>query len=233
MAKTEEEKAHKQEMRSLEADLKRLQVDQEAAKLRKLVADADLAEWAEATERRYQESVNASDLANYRYNFTSVVDSRSVQIAVLELSVWDRIADPDQPFEIVFHSPGGSVFDGMRLFDVIHGLSKRGGGTHHITTVAQGYAASMASILLQAGDTRVMGRQSYQLIHEISSVAMGSATALEDELATLRMIQAQVVDIYCERSTLTADFIRDKWTRRDWWISANESLELGLVDEIR
>ena len=62
--------------------------------------------------------------------------------------------------EIVFSSPGGGIISGFELFDFMQDLRSKG---HKITTGSLGYAASMAGILLQAGDVRWIGHQSWMI----------------------------------------------------------------------
>jgi len=96
------------------------------------------------------------------YIFRASVNESATANCIHQLQTWHRLY-PGEPMEIVFTSPGGSVVDGMALYDFIQTLRSDG---HHITTTALGMAASMAGVLLQAGDTRVMGRESWLLIHE-------------------------------------------------------------------
>lgn len=171
----------------------------------------------------------ASDYEARRLPFSSVVNERSVQDAIARLNEWDRL-DPACPITLVLTSPGGSVFDGMALFGRIRQLSAAG---HHVTTEVIGWGASMASVLLQAGDTRVMAAGSWQMVHKCSSASWGSADQIADDVALLKRLDAQALDIYCERATCSREYIARRWTRKDWWVSAVESKALGLVDEIR
>jgi ATP-dependent Clp protease protease subunit len=94
-------------------------------------------------------------------------------------------------------------------------------------------AASMGGILLQAGSHRVLAPNAYMLIHEVSSLAWGGASELEDEVAFVKRLQDRILDILAERSTMTRQQIARKWKRKDWWLDAPEALRLGFVDEIR
>lgn len=120
----------------------------------------------------------------------------------------------------------------MALYDYLRELSVKG---HRITTSTRGYAASMAAILLQAGDRRVMGHEAWLLIHEVSMAASGKIGELEDTAEWGKKICQRVADIFIDRSggKLDRDYFISHWSRRDWWIDADEGLRLGLVDEIR
>jgi ATP-dependent Clp protease protease subunit len=145
------------------------------------------------------------------------------------LTEWSR-KEPGCPIEIRFNSPGGSVIDGMAFWDFLMSLKRDG---HHLTTVAIGYAASMAGILLQAGDTRVMYAESWLMIHEVSFGARGKIGDIEDTVEWVKKIQARVIDIFAERSRLSKAQIKRNWARKDWWLDARESLRDGFIDEIR
>ena len=132
--------------------------------------------------------------------------------------------------EIIFSSPGGSIIDGFELFDHIQQLRNEG---HHITTGTLGYAASMAGILLQAGDTRWVGQQAWLMIHRAAFGAYGKTFEIEDEVKFIKRIEERILDIFTSRSKLTTNKIKRNWDRKDWWISADESIDLGLVDEVR
>ena len=146
-----------------------------------------------------------------------------------KLTQWSRL-NPKCPMEIIFSSPGGSIIDGFELFDFIQDLRSRG---HHITTGTLGMAASMAGILLQAGDTRWVGGQAWVMIHRAAFGAFGKTYEVEDEVEFVKRIEGRILDIFTSRSKLTKQKIKKNWDRKDWWISADEALELHLVDEIR
>ncbi len=132
------------------------------------------------------------------------------------------------------NSPGGSVIDGMALYDHIVAHSKRGGGTHEITIIVRGFAASMGGILLQAADKRVCGPEAYVLIHKISTMTGGSLDDIEDEVKLLKLMTSRVEDIFCSRSggKLSKTILRRNWTRRDWWLDSTSAKRLGVVDAI-
>lgn len=163
------------------------------------------------------------------YIFDEVVREGSVSTCMEQLTKWAR-TDPGCAMEIVFNSPGGSIIDGMALFDFIRMLRAQG---HNITTSALGMAASMAGILLQAGDKRVMGKEAWLLIHEASFMALGKTGEVEDTFEWIKRIQDRILDIFSERSKMSRSQIKKRWTRKDWWISSDEALEFGFVDEVR
>lgn len=165
------------------------------------------------------------------YRFISQVSKQSVQDCIEHLHMWSRL-DPQCDIEIIFSSPGGSVFDGFVLFDEIQML--RAGG-HKITTGTVGMAASMAGVLLQAGDHRWMGNNALILIHRTELGSVGKAYEIEDEMKLVQRLEKRIMDIFVERTggKLSRQKITKNWERKDWWIEAEEALELGLIDEVR
>jgi len=195
----------------------------------------DEMELAKVQEKRKNELAN--DSYHHVYNFNTRVDGSSCTACRAQLTAWHRRdreeGDPEKPcaITIVFNSPGGSVIDGMALFDYIRWLSSQG---HFITTICNGYAASMGGILLQAGDYRIMGKESYVLIHEIAASTGGKIGEMEDDVVFYHKICDRVIDIFVNRSggKLTKRVMKANWTRKDWWLDSAESLKLGIVDEI-
>lgn len=207
-----------------------------AAQARKAAAEAESAEHAAAVlalgraEEERTARVNAArDDRHHVYQFGDAVTASSVRACISKLSEWHR-TDPGCDIELVFNSPGGSVIDGFALWDYLTTIKAEG---HHLTTVCRGMAASMAGILLQSGDTRVVGAESVILVHEISFGAGGKIGEVEDEVAFAKMLTQRVLRIFAKRTKLSAAQIDRRWKRRDWWLDSDEAVKLGFADEIR
>lgn len=208
------------------------------AETRKTLAEAERAEaeaaggrilLAQAQEHHDRSQVTDDKVRLYRFN--STVTKASVSEAVETLHRWSRL-DPGCDIEIVFSSPGGSLFDGFVLFDEIQMLRAKG---HRVTTGTVGMAASMAGVLLQAGDHRWMGSEALIMIHRASFGAIGKSYEVEDEIELIRRLEQRIIDLFTRRTgnALTSQKIKRNWERKDWWIQASEALDLGLVDEVR
>ena len=214
-----------------EVDLARAEVFRTNAKIALLqlaAAQLDLAEKRDQYEREH-----AQNFYHHVFVMSGEICGSTVSEAMSTLGVWSRLdGDTPKPIEIKFHSPGGGVLAGMALFDFIRELEQHG---HHITTTVMGYAASMAGILIQAGTHRVMGRESYLLIHEIAGIALGKVGEIEDTAEFMRKMQDRVIDIFLMRAEgkiSRTNFIKH-WKRKDWWLSSQECLKWGFVDEVR
>lgn len=187
------------------------------------------------SERRKEERYLAGDYENRVYHFTQEVDDKSVAQAIRTLSEWSRL-DPGCDIRIIINSPGGSVADGMYLYDHVRALSKSG---HKVTTVASGVAASMAAILFQAGDNRIMGKECWLLVHEASSLVWGSTGEIEDKAGWLKRLSGRIAGIFYDRSRntdapkkLSRATIAKKMERRDWWLDSDSALAHGFTDEV-
>ena len=218
------------------AEKRKLELDKLKAETRKVEAEALKFEMEAGISQLDYEKAHAtrvkellSDDENHLYRFSKEVSTSSVQACMSKLTQWHR-SDPKCKIEIVFSSPGGSIIDGFELFDYIQELRNKG---HEITTGSLGMAASMAGILLQAGSKRWIGHQAWLMIHRAAFGAIGKTFEIEDEVKLVKRIEERIVDIFTSRSKLTKGRIKRNWDRKDWWIDADECLELGLVDEVR
>ena len=171
----------------------------------------------------------ALDEENMVYRFNTQVDKTYVNDCMVKLTQWSR-RHPKCDIEIVFSSGGGSIIEGFVLFDFIQELKAKG---HKVTTGSLGMAASMAGILLQAGDYRWRGHQAWMMIHRAAFGAIGKTFEIEDEVAWIKRIEDRILGIFEKKSNLTRTKIKRNWDRKDWWISSDEALEMGLIDEIK
>jgi ATP-dependent protease ClpP protease subunit len=213
-----------------------------AALARKYEAEAEHAEHLAAIARLDLDAKNreairagyADDYEDRTYRLLSAIDDASVSKCIKQLDAWHR-GDPDCRMTIIFDSPGGAVIPGFHLFDHILALRE----SHEINTVSRGYAASMAGILLQVGQTRTMGRNAHLMIHEVSFGAQGKIGDVEDGVEFAKLLWNRALDIFadrCKESAATKKLSRSQLVsrskRKNWWIKATDALAYGLVDEV-
>ncbi|GAT64200.1 ATP-dependent Clp endopeptidase proteolytic subunit ClpP [Paludibacter jiangxiensis] len=136
-------------------------------------------------------------------------------------------ADPGKDIAIYLNSPGGSVYAGLGIYDTMQFISSK------VATICTGMAASMAAVLLVAGSQgkRSALKHSRIMIHQPMGGAQGQASDIE---ITAREIQKLKKELY----TIIADHSGNEYERiekdsdRDYWMTAAEAKEYGMVDEV-
>ena len=192
---------------------------------RKLAADAKSFELA---YQREHENWTVRSNAQRVFHFNDAIFGDSVAFCMARMQDFVDI-DATLPIEIVLNSPGGSVVDGFELYDFL--LALRAKGTRIDTTI-MGMGASMAGIIAQAGETRRIGPNSYFMVHEVASMSLGKLSSMKDAVKLSERLYDRLLGVLEHRSTMSADEIRQKAERRDWWLDAAEALDLGFVDEV-
>jgi ATP-dependent Clp protease protease subunit len=209
---------------SIEIEKLRHEASVEAA--RSQVAEIEL---ATALDREADRLAKPGSRTFRQLDINNIIAGSHVDSWIAQLEHWER-RDPGEPILIRINSPGGSVLDGFALFDTILRLRRKG---HHITTHGLGMVASMAAVLIQAGDERVLDANSWFMIHEVSIQLGGNKTsAIEDEVRFLKKLEDRLLDILVDRSRLSKRQIQNRWKKTDDWMSAEEALDLGFVDRV-
>lgn len=135
--------------------------------------------------------------------------------------------DTDE-IELHLNSPGGSVFDGLAIYNALK--------DHSSTIIAKvdGVAASTASFIMQAADIRMISRNAQVMIHDAKAFAGGNEAQMMQAAKLLGRISNEIADIYAVRSgqTKSAEDFREIMKSGDKWYNGNEALEDGLVDEV-
>jgi ATP-dependent Clp endopeptidase proteolytic subunit ClpP len=204
------------------------------AEARKVTAEAKQAEILLAAKKRAELDELAKNQHNSVYVFDRPVDEDSVKACINQLVLWTRQKDNCE-IELQINSPGGAVIDGFALVDFIFDLRAKG---HTINTRALGAAASMAGVLLQTGNKRIMGENAFLLIHEAQFGAVGSFGKIEDQVKFVEIMHERILNLFASRAELinkktTKGFIKRSWSRKDWWMTADTALGYGFIDEVR
>ena len=140
--------------------------------------------------------------------------------------------DSTRPITLYINSAGGNVTDGFALHDSIREIVSRG---IEVSTVVQGMAYSMGSIVLQAASPgrRLAQPHSWIMIHEPAKWAgWQSTSAAAQHLDRLKQMQAQIYEILANRSGKTLQKIIRDTRRTDLYLDARKALEYGLIDGI-
>ena len=217
-----------------EVETEALEREHKKAQIEQTKIEVEVSRIALAKCEREERFARVSDIYHRCYTFDQQVSEASVRKCINTLTAWAR-DEPGCDMRIVINSPGGDIIEGFALIDFITDLRKNG---HKVTTVALGMAASMAGVLLQSGDVRVMGKNAIMLIHEGSLGAVGSFGEVEDRVKLMKLLHERILDLFESRAKTinpktTKTFLRKMWTRADVWLTSEESLRLGLIDEIQ
>ena len=218
---------------------KSTKAEKKALELRQLAAEAAKAELElESARLRFSEDKfnhvathqQMGDITGTFYFSDAVTDSSCARLASRVRRYAQR--EPGKPITIVIQSPGGGVLPGLGLYDELRAVSDAGSP---ITTQVRGYAASFGAILLQAGDTRLVGPESYLMVHEISAGTGGKLHEMRDEVEFYERINRRLFDIMSRRSggKFNARSLYSKAKAKDLWLDAEEAVEkYGLADAI-
>ncbi|MEN3041358.1 MAG: ATP-dependent Clp protease proteolytic subunit [Bacteroidia bacterium] len=189
------------------------------------------------------------------YNLTpNIIEERQLNIAVMDVFsrlMMDRIiflgypidgqianivnaqllflesADPKRDIFIYINSPGGSVYDGLSIYDVMQYVRP------DVNTICTGMAASMAAILLAAGakGKRAALPHARVMIHQPLGGVQGQASDIEIVHAEIQKIKRELYEILAFHTGQPYEKIW-KDSDRDYWMRADEAQLYGLVDEV-
>lgn len=158
----------------------------------------------------------------------SPIDSDVANIINSQL-LFLEMSDPKSPISVYINSPGGSVYDGMSIYDVFNYVSCP------IQTTCIGTAASMGAVLLSSGDkgARFALPHSQVMIHQPSQNGGGHITAADMKIAFEEMEKCKDM-IYKVLSENTDKPIEEiaRLCDRDKWYTAKEAVDFGLIDSV-
>lgn len=155
------------------------------------------------------------------------INSNSTSSLILQLKYLEQV-DPDAEITLYINSPGGSVADGLALYDIMQNLSCP------IHTICMGTAASFGAILFLSGDKREILPHSKIMIHDpliAGSGLTGSATLLHTQIDSLMETREILANIIAKHTKKTIEEIYEK-TVTDTWFNATQAIEFGLADNI-
>lgn len=137
--------------------------------------------------------------------------------------------DPDKEISLFINSPGGVVTAGMSIYDTMQFIKP------DVATYVMGQACSMGSLLAQAGapGKRFMLPNARHMIHQPSGGARGQATDIQIQAREIQKMKESLTGIYAKHNSKGKTYdqlIADM--ERDFFMSAQEALDYGLVDQI-
>jgi len=135
--------------------------------------------------------------------------------------------DPDKDINIYINSPGGSVYSGLAIYDTIQFIKPQ------VSTICLGVAMSMGALLLAAGSAgkRYCLPNSKVLIHQLSGGFQGPASDIEVHAREALSLRHRLDEILAKHTNQPLEKV-EKDTERDYFLSAEEALEYGIIDKI-
>lgn len=175
---------------------------------------------------KLQDIIDSKILNERKIFLWGVVDDNSSKHVIDRLLYLELLA-PGKEIQLIINSPGGYVTSGFAIYDTIKSISSP------VSTVCAGFAASMGSILLSAGEKgrRFILPHARVMIHQPSGGAGGVAADIEiqaREIIKTKNLGAKILSENCDQplEKIFEDF------NRDYWMSADESIEYGIVDQL-
>ena len=135
--------------------------------------------------------------------------------------------DPGKDISIYINSPGGSVTAGLGIYDTMQFISS------DVATICTGMAASMAAVLLVAGEKgkRFALKHSRVMIHQPMGGAQGQASDIEITAKQIQILKKELYEIISTHSGKSYEEVyRD--SDRDYWMTAQEACDYGMIDKV-
>ena len=154
------------------------------------------------------------------------VNDQTANLVVAQLLFLES-ENPEKDISFYINSPGGSVTAGMAIYDTMNFIKP------DVSTLCCGFAASMGAFLLAAGakGKRYSLPNSKVMIHQVLGGARGQATDIEIHARDILRTKDQMNRILAERTGQPLEKIQ-RDTERDYFLTADESKDYGLIDEV-
>ncbi len=168
-----------------------------------------------------------SRLLNERIIFLGTpVDDQIANLIIAQLLHLES-EDPDKEISIYINSPGGSVYAGLAIYDTMQFIKP------DVQTICVGIAMSMGALLLAGGEPgkRMSLPNSKILIHQVSSGFSGQATDIEIHAREIIALRTKLDEIIAKHTGQPLEKIA-KDTERDFFMSADEAKEYGIIDQV-
>ncbi|MEI6478188.1 MAG: ATP-dependent Clp endopeptidase proteolytic subunit ClpP [bacterium] len=135
--------------------------------------------------------------------------------------------DPKKDIQLYINSPGGSVYAGLAIFDTMNHIKP------DVSTICVGIAASMAAVLLSAGakGKRISLPNSRILIHQVLGGAEGQASDIKIQAEEILRLKESLNRILAKNTGQKYEKL-DKDTDRDYYMTATQAKEYGLIDSV-
>jgi len=154
------------------------------------------------------------------------VNSHTANLIVAQL-LFLQNEDPKKDIQIYINSPGGSVYDGMAIYDTIKHIK------NDVSTVGIGLQASMGAFLLSSGTKgkRFLLPHAKVMIHQPSSGTRGKVSDMEIDLKESLKVRELLNEILAKNTGQKLSKV-EKDVDRDYWMTAEEAVNYGLADKV-
>jgi len=156
----------------------------------------------------------------------AAIDDDVANILQAQLLFLDS-SDPNKDIQIYLNSPGGVVQSGLGIYDTMQWVSS------DVATICTGMAASMAAVILAAGTRgkRSALKHSRVMIHQPSGGMQGQSTDMEITVKEIIKLKKELYSILADHTGQSYETI-ERDSDRDYWMTAAEAKEYGLLDEV-
>ena len=154
------------------------------------------------------------------------VDDYTANVIQAQLLYLDS-ADPGKDISLYINSPGGSVYAGLGIYDTMQYIQS------NVSTICTGMAASMAAVLLVAGekDKRFALKHSRVMIHQPMGGIQGQASDIEITSREILKLKKELYTIISDHSGQPYDKVYAD-SDRDYWMTSDEALAYGMIDKV-
>ena len=154
------------------------------------------------------------------------VSDQSANIIQAQMLYLDSV-DPDKDISLYINSPGGSVYAGLGIYDTMQYVNS------DVSTICTGMAASMAAVLLVAGEKgkRYALPHSRVMIHQPLGGIQGQASDIEIPAREILKLKDELYRIISDHSGMSFEKVAAD-SDRDYWMIAAEAKEYGMIDKI-
>lgn len=155
------------------------------------------------------------------------VNTAMAEIIKMELYYLEA-EDPTADITMYINSPGGSIVDGMAIYDAMQYIKP------DVCTIVNGMAASMGSVLLMAGTKgkRYALPNAEIMIHQPSGGSRGKASDMEISWEHMKSTKEKMHQLYVKHTNMDYDTVVQALDR-DTWITPEEAIEIGLIDAVQ
>ena len=183
----------------------------------KSITQDPMANWC---KRIIDKEENLKNMAKEIYLYQPIDES-----GITAEDIINELANEEEDINLHINSGGGLVFDGMAIYNTLKNYKGK------VTAYVEGLSASIASVIMLSADKVYMAQNSFIMIHNPKMGVFGEETDIEAKLEMMKKTKTQIMNIYKEKTGLDDERLSNMMDD-ETWLTADEALELGFVDEV-